>query len=65
MTIVLFDGKNYDLQERAVRKALKVNNKLGFIEGTLTRPLQVRDEEFSEAIHGIWLTPCSALGFSM
>ena len=47
MTFV-FDGKNYDLWERAVRTALKAKNKLAFIDGSLTRPAAKEDEEFSE-----------------
>ena len=44
MTVV-FNGKNYDLWQRAVRTALKAKNKLGFIEGTLKRPeLKERDD---------------------
>jgi len=46
---VVFDGKNYDLWERAVRVTLKAKNKLGFIEGTLKRPEEVKDQDFSEA----------------
>ena len=38
ITVVIFDGKSYDLCERAVRNALKAKNKLGFIEGTLKKP---------------------------
>ena len=49
ITAVIFDGKNYDLWERAVRTALKAKNKLGFIDGTLARPEEKDDEEFSEA----------------
>ena len=49
ITAVIFDGKNYDLWERAVRTALKSKNKLAFIEGKLTRPKDENDEGFSEA----------------
>ena len=45
---VIFNGKNYDLWERAVRTALKAKNKLCFIDGTLTRPTPKGDEGFSE-----------------
>ena len=45
---VVFDGKNYDLWKRAVRTALKAKNKLGFIDGTLTRPKAKEGEDFSE-----------------
>ena len=37
ITAVIFDGKNYDLWEKAVRTALRANNKLGFIEGKLKK----------------------------
>ena len=49
ITAAVFDGKNYDMWERAVRTALKAKNKLGFIDGTLPRPKQKKGEEFSEA----------------
>jgi len=49
ITTVIFDGKNFDLWEIAVRMALKAKNKLGFIEGTLKRPAETSDEDFSEA----------------
>ena len=48
ITIVMFDGKNYGLWERAVRTALKAKNKLPFIDGKLTRPSEKEDEEFLE-----------------
>ena len=35
ITYVIFNGKNYDLWQRAVRTALRSKNKLGFIEGNL------------------------------
>jgi len=38
ITAVVFNGKNYDLWEKAVRTALRAKNKLGFIKGTLVRP---------------------------
>ena len=47
ITGVIFDGKNYDLWERAVRTALKAKNKLGFIEGTLKKP-DPNDENITE-----------------
>jgi len=49
ITAVIFDRKNFDLWEIAVRTALKAKNKLGFIEGTLKRPAETSDEDFSEA----------------
>jgi len=48
ITTVIFDGKNYELWERAVTTALKVKNKLGFIDGTLERATAKYDKEFSE-----------------
>ena len=48
ITAVIFDGKNFDLWERAVRTALIAKNKLGFIDGTLTRPAETSDVDFSE-----------------
>ena len=48
ITAVTFDKKNYDLWERAVRTALRSKNKLGFIDGTLTRPKAKGGEDFSE-----------------
>jgi len=38
ITVVIFDGTNYDLWERAVRTAVKSKNKLSLIEGTLKKP---------------------------
>jgi len=38
ITVVCFDGKNYDVWERAIRMVMKAKNKLGFINGTLTKP---------------------------
>jgi len=48
ITAVTFDRKNYDLWERAVRMALRSKNKLGFIDGTLTRPEAKGGEDFLE-----------------
>jgi len=31
--MVIFDGRNYDIWEKAIRTSLKAKNKLGFIEG--------------------------------
>jgi len=42
ITIIVFNGKNYDLWQQVVRTALKAKNKLGFIEGTLKR-LELKD----------------------
>ena len=38
ITAVIFDGKNYDLWEKAVKTSFKSKNKLRFIEGTITKP---------------------------
>jgi len=38
ITFVIFEGKNYDLWQKAVRIALKSKNKLGIIERTITTP---------------------------
>ena len=46
ITVVLFDEKNYDLWERAIRTALKAKNKLGFIDRTLVRPTIKDGDEF-------------------
>ena len=48
ITVVVFDRNNYDLWERAVRTALRAKNKLGFINGSLTRPTAKENEVFSE-----------------
>jgi len=39
ITEVIFDGKNYDIWEWAIRTALKAKNKLIFIDGTLEKPM--------------------------
>ena len=49
ITVVIFDGTNYDLWQRDVRKALKAKNKLCFIDGSLPRPEPKKGEELSEA----------------
>jgi len=49
ITAVMFDKKNFDLWEIAVRMALNTKNKLGFIEGTLKHPDETSDEDFSKA----------------
>ena len=48
ITTVIFDGKNYDLWERAVKTALKSKNKLGFLDGTLTKPTPKEGQDMSE-----------------
>jgi len=37
ITSIVFNGKNYDLWQQAIRTALRSKNKLGFIDGTLRR----------------------------
>ena len=49
ITAIKFDGKNYDLWEQAVRTALKAKNKLGFIDGKITKPAVIEGEESDEA----------------
>jgi len=48
ITAVIFNGKNYDLWERAVRTALKAKNKLMFIDGTLQKPKPKEGDDLSE-----------------
>ena len=48
ITAVMFDGKNYDLWEQAVRKTLKAKNKLVFIDQTLQKPKSKEGGELSE-----------------
>ena len=38
ITTTIFNGKNYDLWQKAVRTALRSKNKLGFIDGIITKP---------------------------
>lgn len=47
ITAMVFDGKYYDLWEKAARTALKAKNKLGFIDGSLTKPEIKEGEGFS------------------
>ena len=65
ITVVVFNWSKYDLWERAVRMALKAKNKLGFIDGTITRPTVKENEEFSEL--NVWqmVTQCCAHRYSM
>ena len=44
ITAVIFDGKNYDVWEKAVRSSLKSKNKLGFTDGKLTKPHQKKEK---------------------
>lgn len=48
ITSVIFNGKNYDLWQKVVGTALKLKNKLGFIKGTLTKPMPKEGEDQSE-----------------
>jgi len=41
ITAIKFNGKNYDIWEKAVRTALKVKNKLGFINRTITKTIDL------------------------
>jgi len=50
ITSVILNGKNYELWRKAVRTALKSNNKLGFIEGTLVKPTPKEGEDVSELV---------------
>jgi len=43
---VVFNGKNYDLWEKAIHTSLKAKNKLGFIDRTLKKPKPNENEEF-------------------
>jgi len=38
ITTIKFDGRNYDLWEKAVITSLESKNKLGFIDGSITKP---------------------------
>jgi len=38
ITAIRFDGKNYDHWKQAVRAALRVKNKLDFVDRTITKP---------------------------
>jgi len=48
ITAIKFDGKNYDLWEKAVKTALKSKNKLGFIDGSIQRPMVEKEEFLAE-----------------
>jgi len=45
--VEVFDGDNCGLWEKAVRSALKSNNKLGFINRTLKKP-EIKEGDFTE-----------------
>jgi len=48
ITTIKFDGKKYDLWEKAVKTALKSKNKLGFIDGSIQKPTVEKDEYLAE-----------------
>jgi len=48
ITAVVFDGKNYNLWEKAIHTSLEAKNKLGFIYETLKKLESNENEEFSE-----------------
>ena len=50
ITLAIFNGKNYKLWRKAVRTALKAQNKLGFIKGTLVKSNLTEGEEDSELV---------------
>ena len=49
-TLAMFNGTNFDWWRKAVRTTLKSNNKLGFIEGTLAKPMAKGNEGHSELV---------------
>ena len=51
ITAIRFDGKNYDLWEQAVRTSLRAKNKLGFVDGTITKP---DPKEGDETLAMVW-----------
>ena len=48
ITSIKFDGKNYELWESAVRTSLRSKNKLGFIDGTISRPVKEDGKSLAE-----------------
>jgi len=48
ITVVIFDGKNYDPWEKTAGTFLKSKNKLGFIEGRLRKPMPKEGEDTTE-----------------
>ena len=46
ITVIKFDGRNYELWEQAVQTALIAKNKLSFIDGIITEPT---DKKYPEA----------------
>jgi len=53
ITTIKFDGKNYDLWEQAIRIALKAKNKLGFVDGKITKA-KVTISEKDSAMENAW-----------
>ena len=45
ITAIKFDGKNYDLGGKVVITSLRSKNKLGFIDGSITKPTEKEGEE--------------------
>ena len=48
ITTVIFNGKNYELWQKAVQTTLKAKKKLGFINGTLQKPDFKEGDDTSE-----------------
>jgi len=45
---IKFDGKNYELCESAVKMSLRSKNKLGFIDGIITKPEETEGKSLAE-----------------
>jgi len=50
ITSAIFNGKNYNIWRKTVRTALKSKNKLGFIDGTITKLKPQEGEDQSELV---------------
>ena len=48
ITSIKFDGKNYELWEIAVRTSLRSKNKLGFIDGTISKSVKEEGKSVAE-----------------
>ena len=48
ITSIKFDGRNYELWESAVRTSLRSKNKLGFIDGTISKPVKEEGKSVAE-----------------
>ncbi|XP_074314693.1 uncharacterized protein LOC141649926 [Silene latifolia] len=46
LTQTVFNGENYDLWADAVRNGLDAKNKLGFVDGTVTKPAGTEDDSY-------------------